>query len=98
MTPLGPVGSGLLSPGSAAAGTGTGSGGGFGAAVGQALTGLAQVTGQADQLSLSLATGGGAPLADTLVAVSQASLATEAAVTVVAKALQAYQSIMNMSV
>jgi flagellar hook-basal body complex protein FliE len=71
---------------------------GFGAALMGALTSLAQANGQAQTLLTQFSLGAPVDPASLMTSVAQADLATEAAVTVVSKALSAYQSLMQMQV
>jgi flagellar hook-basal body complex protein FliE len=97
MSPVGPVTT-VAAPGVSPAVGLQAVGRGFDSALGGALGSLAQTESTAQTLALEMATGQGVPLGTALTAVSEASLASEATVTVISKALEAYQTIMNMQV
>ncbi|GGI94806.1 hypothetical protein GCM10010885_00400 [Alicyclobacillus cellulosilyticus] len=66
--------------------------------LGQALDALAAVTNQADAAAAVYAAGGPVTLDQVMVAEQQATLAVDFAVTVRDRALNAYQTIMNMQI
>ncbi|MCL6594636.1 MAG: flagellar hook-basal body complex protein FliE [Firmicutes bacterium] len=95
---VGALGSALTAVSGAPAAGGGAGGAGFGQALAGELTRLAQETSTANSLATQFATGGGANLAAVMVATAQADLAVEGVSTVLAKALSAYQTVMQMSV
>ena len=70
----------------------------FGDMVTGALDNVAQLQGKADNLAVQAATGELTDVHDYLIASTQASLATELTVAVRNKALESFNSIMNMGV
>jgi flagellar hook-basal body complex protein FliE len=76
----------------------SGAGGGFGTSISGALDSLAATQGKADQLAVQAATGDLQDASDFMIAATQASLATELTVAVRNKAIESFQSIMNMGV
>jgi flagellar hook-basal body complex protein FliE len=70
----------------------------FGNAIAGALDNLGSIQAKADQLGVQAATGQLTDVHDYLIAATQASLATEMTVAVRNKALEAFNSIMQMNV
>lgn len=93
--PVAPVAPSLSA---APAAGGAAAGGTFAAALGQALSGLSSLQGQADAAAQQLAGGQAGDVASAVVAASKANLALSLAVQVRNDALSAYQQIMQMQV
>lgn len=79
-------------------GNNAGSNGNFGDRISDALNNLNETQGQADQLSMQVASGNLQDIHDYTIAATKAEVATSLTVAVRNKAVEAFQTIMNMPV
>lgn len=98
LPPIGAVGTPFPVSPSAASGATKPQGAGFGDALAKGLEQVSNLERQADQVTQSLATGGGAQIHDLMVANTKASIGVDLLVQVRNRAVEAYQEIMRMQV